>query len=64
VRAWTPRYVSQATLSWVAILFAMLLDHLFANTSDRWHQAVWMAAMTTARGLASATYPAVWVIGK
>ena len=60
----TPRYVSQATMSWAAILVAMILDHLFADTSDRWHQAVWMAAKTTQMGFQSGAYPALWVLSK
>ncbi len=60
----TARYVSQATMSWAAILFAMILNHLFADTSDRWHQAVWMAAKTTLMGFQSGAYPALWVLCK
>ncbi len=64
VRAWTPRYVSQATLSWVEILAAMKLDNTFADQSDRWHRAVWMGAITTPRGLNSGAYPALWCLSK
>lgn len=58
------RYAFHATMSWAAILVAMILDHLFADTSDRWHQAVWMAAKTTPMGFQSGAYPALWVLNK
>ena len=51
-------------MSWALILLAMKLDNTFADQTDRWHRAVWMAAKTTTMGFNSAVYTALWVLSK
>jgi hypothetical protein len=61
-----PRYVSQASHNYAAILQSGMLDHRCAITRNpyRFHEACWMAAATTPMGLTSGALPAPWALGK